>query len=235
MKLLVVQPDADTPLGALEAPIAHAGADVTWWEPRFDSPPAGPFDGIIILGSEANPDDDRFEPWVGAVRAEVSLALELGIPLLAVCFGAQLLAEEVGGTAIRMDQPEIGWVEIHPVIASSDDPLLSVIPDGGTHLLAWHRYKIKLSDAVARTAAVTVCEQAFKVLDANAWGVQFHLEATGQIVEEWIASAIERLTAERVDVAGIRAGLERYGAEAELIGAEIADRFLAVVEANSAA
>lgn len=233
MRILFIQPDADTPPGLLEAPLRAAGAELELWEPRFDQPPAGPFDGIVLLGSETNPDEDRYEPWVGAVRGEVSLALELGIPLLGVCFGAQILAEELGGATTRMERPEIGWVDVHPVIASSDDPLLSVIPDDGVHLLGWHRYGIDLPDGVTRLAKPTLCEQAFKAHGHPAWGIQFHFEADEQIALAWIDAGVERLAAEDVDSAAIRAGIERYGARAAEVAGRIGSGFAGVVKSHS--
>ena len=233
MRVLVAQPDADTPLGLLEAPLIDAGMDLEVWSPRFDPPPAGPFDGMILLGSETNPDEETFEPWIGGFRAEAGVALELGIPVLGVCFGAQILAEEAGGATKRMDDAEIGWVEIHPVIESTDDLLLSALPDEGAHMLSWHRYSIELPEGAIRTAAPTICEQAFRLPGRNVWGIQFHFEADERIIEEWLSNAVERLAAGEVDIAGIRAGIERFSEQAAAVARRIGEGFADAVRRHA--
>ena len=55
--VLVIQHEVDTPLAALEPPISALGVrTVTWGSYEQDEPPEGPFDGVIVLGGEVNPD-----------------------------------------------------------------------------------------------------------------------------------------------------------------------------------
>ena len=55
--VLVVQHDLDSPLAALAPPLAALGVrTVTWFALSEPEPPAGSFDGVIVLGGIANPD-----------------------------------------------------------------------------------------------------------------------------------------------------------------------------------
>ena len=235
MKILVAQTDVDTPLGLLEEPLISAGAVLAHWFPREELPPAGPFDGLVVLGSESNPDDDPWEDWIPVLRGEVSAALELGLPTLGVCFGAQILAEVGGGTTSRMDQPEIEWIRIRPIESTPSDPLLAGLNTGDTHVLAWHRYSIGLPPGAIRLVAPTECEQAFRLGGAQAWGIQFHLEATPEIADTWIQGSTQQLAAEEIDSAAIGAGSERFAEPAAELARSVATRFAAVAGERAAA
>ena len=39
-------------------------------------------------------------------------AADADVPVLGICFGAQMLARALGGRALSSDQPEIGWLEV---------------------------------------------------------------------------------------------------------------------------
>ena len=65
------------------------------------------------------------------------------IPLLAICFGAQVLSHALGGTVSRTDRPEIGWYELDapdvargPWMEWHDD--VFTVPEG-FDVLAAHR------------------------------------------------------------------------------------------------
>ena len=71
---------------------------------------------LVVLGSAAAADDDSL-PWLAPERAYVTRAIELGTPVLGICFGAQLLARELGGTVGRAARSERGFVRL-----TSTDP-----------------------------------------------------------------------------------------------------------------
>jgi GMP synthase-like glutamine amidotransferase len=235
MRVLSVQPDDDTPLGLIAGPLADAGIEVEVWEPRVATPPAGPYDGMIVLGSSANPDEDRFESWIPAVRGEVSLALELGLPLLGVCFGAQILTEQLGGRTARLDRPEIGWVELEPTAAAADDPLFGEMSPGGAPMLEWHQYAMESPRGAVALVEPTSCEQAWRIEGRDVWAVQFHFEADAAIAEDWIAGSIDELAARGLDPSGLRAASHASAPKAEPVATAIAAGFSSVVTSRSAA
>jgi GMP synthase (glutamine-hydrolysing) len=233
MKVLVVQPDADAPLGLIGPVFERMGIEVQTWFPRDEVQPAGPWRAVIVLGSETNPDEDSYEPWIGAVRGEVRGALALGLPVMGICFGAQIVAQESGGKVVRMSRPEIGWVPIQPAAGGADDPLFEAMPLDGTRMLAWHRYRIEPPKGAVRLAQKTECEQAFRLADAPVWAVQFHFEADAQIAAAWIDDSIEQLSAMDLDAAALRAAGHEFSAAAEPVSVAIAEGFGSVVLAQS--
>jgi len=69
----------------------------------------GPADLVYLLGSGrsvANPaESDR----VAGETALINAALDAAVPVLGICYGAQILAYSLGGTVGRAARPELGW------------------------------------------------------------------------------------------------------------------------------
>ncbi len=63
--------------------------------------------------------DEATIPWVADEIAYARSLISLGVPVLGICFGGQMLAAALGGTVSRAPIPEIGWVSV-----SSDEPAL---------------------------------------------------------------------------------------------------------------
>jgi GMP synthase (glutamine-hydrolysing) len=233
MRVLSIQPDSDTPLGLIEPRLVAAGIELETWQPRFEPPPAGPFDGLVVLGSVTDPDEDRFEPWIGAVRGEISLGLELRLPMLGICFGAQLITQELGGSVERMPAAEIGWFELTPTPEGASDQLLRAMPRDGVSLLQWHQFRMLPPSSVVRLVNPTSCEQAYRAEQRNVWAIQFHFEADDRIAEDWVGSDGDALAARGIDVAAIRAGTSAHAEVARQVAEEIADGFASVVKQHA--
>ena len=231
MRLLIVQHDDTAGLGSLEAPLRARGADLEVWFPNRTAEPSSTlegYDGLIVLGGEAHPDQDREHPWLAADRALLLEALDLELPTLGICLGGQLLAQVVGGGAARMPRPEIGWFTVRLVPEARHDPLLGGLGDEFCAVV-WHHYGFDLPADVPVLGRTSRAQHAFRV-GPSAWGLQFHIEADRPTVEGWAAgspddveahgggpAALLRETAERIDghVAAAR---------------ELADRFADLVE-----
>ena len=68
---------------------------------------------VLTLGSEWNvyrPETGR--RWSRPRRRWCATSSTRGIPLLGICFGAQVLAHALGGVVSRAPAPEIGWVTV---------------------------------------------------------------------------------------------------------------------------
>lgn len=134
------------------------------------------FDLVVLLGSEWSVYWDRV---AREVEAESALALEAhrrGVPVLGICFGAQLLAHAHGGTVQRARRPEIGW---HEVLAPTSHAVLA-----GTWL-QWHSDSF-IAPAHAETPALSdVGSQALRI--GRTFGCQFHPEANEAIVTRWVS------------------------------------------------
>jgi GMP synthase (glutamine-hydrolysing) len=173
-KALILQHDGDAPAGlALEALQAR---DISWQIVRLDrgEPLPHPDDVTfaISLGSEASADDEL--DWIATELAWLRAADRAGTPILGVCFGAQILATALGGGVGRARRPERGWVHV----STSEPELIAPGP-----WLTWHNDEISLPSGAKLVALNESGVQAFRL--RGHLGVQFHPEATPEIVAAW--------------------------------------------------
>src|SRR5882757_9207162 len=141
--VLVVQHDLDAPLAALEPPLAALGVrTVTWHAPAQPEPPAGSFDGLIVLGGIVNPDGSDGDAPLEREREVIADAHARGLPVLGICLGAQLIAQALDGSAVRMPAGEVGWVPIEFEQAAESDALLAGAPRA-LDVQEWHSYACK--------------------------------------------------------------------------------------------
>jgi len=145
-------------------------------------------DVVLLLGSDwsvHSPVDPR------ALAAECDLvrtASAAGVPVLGLCYGAQVLAHAFGGRVSLAEQPEVGFIGV-----TSDDEEL--VPSG-----AWPQFHLDVVDAppdaevIARNACGT---QAFVL--PGILGVQFHPEVRPEILDDWSRRFPELLVDAGVD------------------------------------
>jgi GMP synthase (glutamine-hydrolysing) len=108
----------------------------------------------------------------GAPRMD-SAIFELGIPTLGICYGAQLLALELGGRVDKTGAGEYGKVDMR----TSDGSLFATLPEEQT---AWMSHR---DTVVAPPAGATIVAQsehtpvaAYENVERKLYGVQFHPE-----------------------------------------------------------
>ena len=102
-------------------------------------------------------------------------------PYLGLCLGAQLLGEVVGGKVNKMDNPEIGILDIN---ISNHSSIFKGM-EKNIKVLQWHSYEVSdLPDSTTLLASSDVCKvQAFSF--ERAYGLQFHVEQTNETVPQW--------------------------------------------------
>ncbi len=136
---------------------------------------------IASLGSQYGPLDLD----IPAVRDELELveqATRRGIPVLGLCYGAQVLAKVLGGKIEPAPEPEIAWHRI--------ESLAPELIDEGPWL-QWHYQRFTLPPGARALARSARALQAFAY--GPHLGVQFHPEATVETVLTWACNDRERL------------------------------------------
>jgi GMP synthase (glutamine-hydrolysing) len=124
--------------------------------------------GVILSGSPASVFDE------GAPDTDLK-GLQGKVPVLAVCYGAQLLAKRAGGQVVRSDVREYGRVFLDNIFVQQ--PLFKGI-HAGTQVWMSHGDSIlAASDAMEILAGThTVPVAAFRLKGEDTFGVQFHPE-----------------------------------------------------------
>jgi GMP synthase-like glutamine amidotransferase len=142
------------------------------------------FDAVLAMGGPMGVGDRGGHPWLTDERRLVREAVEAGRPFLGVCLGVQLLAAALEAEVYAADRPEVGLLEVEltdegradPLFAGLADPLVSFQWHGDTFDLPGGAVRLARSDAIPN--------QAFR-WGERAYGVQFHLEVTPEMAQEW--------------------------------------------------
>jgi GMP synthase-like glutamine amidotransferase len=129
---------------------------------------------VIVTGSEDSIVQPR--PWHAVEAEAVRGAVRRGMPILASCFGHQMLARALAGEphARASPTPEVGWIALE---RTAEDPLFQGVP-ATFHAFASHFDEVHDPPppwrVLARSAGCAV--QAMRMGDQPVWGIQAHPE-----------------------------------------------------------
>ncbi len=187
--VLVVQLDSSDQVGRLGDWLTSAGLALDICDTSQAHPLPGDLHahaGLVVLGGSMGAWDDHVAPVLADVRALLRAAVLAEVPTLGICLGHQLLAVANGGRCEpNPDGPELGAQLIAKRSAAWTDPLfgpLPITPD----VLQWHYDAVTTLPAGAiQLASSPICDQQAFRLGRLAWGVQFHIETTPEMVRLW--------------------------------------------------
>jgi GMP synthase-like glutamine amidotransferase len=189
---LVIQHGDDAPGGHVSSWLEARGAEQDVYRIDLDGrarrdPDPLAYDLIVMLGSEAAAFDDTVA-WIGREQRLLRAAARADVPMLGICFGGQLLARALGGQAMRAERSEIGWVALR----TRDPALVAAGP-----WLVWHHDTFTVPPGATLLADSPAAPQAYTI--GRSLGVQFHPEATPEIVEDWVTGGRDELDRHGVD------------------------------------
>ncbi len=152
------------------------------------------FDAIFILGGPMSA-NDRFDYLLKEKQLIVN-SLRLGIPVLGICLGSQLIAESCGGNVYPGAKKEIGWNSVD-ITEEGKNSLFKNIPDREIRVFQWHGDTFALPENSEVLSYSSLYLQAFK--HKTAYGIQFHLEVTHDMIFNWIREYREEISSENID------------------------------------
>ena len=140
------------------------------------------FIGVILSGSPCSVLDEE--------APDVALEVFGNLPLLGVCYGAQLLAKKMGGKVAKSAHREYGRAKLNQVKDVTD--LLSQVNVGSTVWMSHGDTIVELPEVFEQIASTeNIPVAAFKWKDRPVYGIQFHPEVTHseqgkQLIENFI-------------------------------------------------
>jgi GMP synthase (glutamine-hydrolysing) len=188
MRVLSVVHGPEARAELFEPVVVRAGHAIDEWSFSWDRRPPRPlesYDAYMVFGGAMHPDQEDRHTWLPEEIAWLEQLIADRRPVLGVCLGVQLLARAGGAQVRRLDEPEIGWIDVALNEAGAEDPVLSSLPRTFPGLV-WHHYTYDVPEGAVELARTDRTTQAFRLGDA-CWGVQFHPEVTGVQLERWIA------------------------------------------------
>ncbi|GAA1396836.1 type 1 glutamine amidotransferase [Luteococcus peritonei] len=187
-RITVLQPDPVVPLERFDAWL-RTGVRITLIDLATKDVPnletIG--DGLVVLGGTMSVEHDA--RWVQQVKDLMADAQAIDMPVLGICLGHQLLAEALGGEVSVADErgPEEGPVVLDWLPGASEDPVLGEAARSGAPMpMSHHDAVVRLPEGAVELARSTSHpNQAFRL--GSAVGVQFHPEASPELMQFWWA------------------------------------------------
>ncbi|MBX9765367.1 glutamine amidotransferase, partial [Patescibacteria group bacterium] len=157
--------------------------------PLYDTytmPDVSGYDALVILGGSMG----VYEEYPGKADELSAITTHIGaVPMLGICLGAQLLAHALGANVYPYFKDgkrckEIGYYSVELTPEGARSPLFAGFAQTFS-ALQWHGDTFDMPHGAELLVTDSVCpHQAFSW--KNAYGIQFHVEATPEIVSDWL-------------------------------------------------
>lgn len=181
--------------------------------------PEGDFDAVISMGGPMNVYEELMHPWLAPEADYLGQAARAGVPVMGICLGAQLLARGLGARVVDSPAKELGWYPVELTPAAGEDPLFAGVA-GEFEVFQWHGDMFEIPEGAGLLALGRGCpHQAFGY--KRAYGLQFHVEVTQEIVAKWCE------TPEQEEI--VSAGWETSGQDMAVQGQVIFGNFLKLI------
>lgn len=193
-KLLVFQHVPYEPLGTLDGKFKAAGFRIRYVNFARQKRPdidVQRYHGLVVLGGPMSVYEADRHPHLTLEMEEIRRAIDVGVPILGICLGAQLIAAALGAPVMRHTTKEIGWSQVSPTAAGQRDLLFSSFAPT-ENIFQWHGDTFHLPDGSELLAESAACKnQAFRYGD-RVYGLQFHLEVDEALIRRWLGTPAYR-------------------------------------------
>ena len=194
--------------------------------------PAG-WRGLIVMGGPMGVyEADRY-PFLGEEQRLIRQAAELGLPVLGICLGSQLVAGALGAKVYPGHRKEIGWYPVE--VTAPADELTAGLP---SRFMAfhWHGDTFDLPAGATRLFRSDLYENQGFRWGKNILAIQFHFEINAAMVDEWLEDpgcCAELASLPDVAPATIRRQTAQWAGALGELSRMILGRFLANVGSQS--
>lgn len=154
-------------------------------------PPIDGYKALVVLGGpdSANDTSSKIQSELAYIRE----AMRVKMPYLGICLGLQLLVKAMGGSVIKNEVKEIGFIGpngLQFVVEKTDegkrDQLLNNLPDQSL-VFQLHGETVALAEGMVVLATGEFCHNQIVRVGDRAYGIQSHFELTSDMLEIWAA------------------------------------------------
>ena len=147
------------------------------------------FDAIVSMGGHMSVRDEALYPFLKDEKEFLRKAIDKNIPILGICLGAQMIAHACGAAVEPANEKKVGWKNVFVTGEGRKDILFQGLPDI-LQVFQWHEDTFEMPHGGTLLATGKECpHQAFRY--RNAYGFQFHIEVTENILTEWFETQPE--------------------------------------------
>ncbi len=187
-KALVLQHVACEDMGAFGPLFERAGYGLTYLRIFKDQAVPASLKGysaVVVLGGPMGVyEEDRF-PFITKELRLIEAALKDDVPLLGICLGSQLLAKAAGADVYKGNKKEIGWYKVRLTDEGGKDALTVGLPREFT-VFQWHGDTFDVPQGGANLAGSELFPHQMLRVGKRAYGLQFHLEVTDDMIKDWL-------------------------------------------------
>lgn len=180
---------------------------------------------LVVMGGPMGVHDEGDHPWLRREKRLIAETVARGGRVLGICLGAQLIADALGARVYASGRQEIGWWPIDWTPAARSSRLFAGMPPR-LDVFHWHGDTFDLPSGAIHLASSPACTNQAFALGDRVIGLQYHLEVTGEGVEDLVHNAAADLAAGPYVQAEavIRAGVTRCASLHRLLF-EVLDRW----------
>jgi GMP synthase-like glutamine amidotransferase len=149
-------------------------------------PAADEFDWLIVMGGPMNIYEHERHPWLIMEKGLIRDACVKNKRILAICLGAQLLADVLGGRVSQNRYPEIGWFDVKMTAEGATNQFFVGFPTSFA-AFHWHGDTFALPPGSGNLLKSDACVNQAFAPGPRQLALQFHLEVTHADAERWLA------------------------------------------------
>ena len=156
--------------------------------------------GLVFMGGPHSVTDNH--PWLADEIRIIQQAIEIDLPMMGVCLGAQLISKALGAEVCVAEHMETGWHRIDVKKAAMATKTDLNLP-ANFEVFEWHEDTFNLpvgAELIFRGQNIE--NQGY--LYGRTLAMQFHLEMTESMVYEWLSRYQDCMPAPSISVQSSR-------------------------------